>query len=1020
MSDKGKFAIVFLLIFFFNGILLSQENITRGLVAVKTSEGIFVSWRWLGNESNDTYFNVYRIVNEGVAEKLNEEPLTSATNFFDASAELSFSNQYYVTPLVNEIEQDPSEIVGTWEENYLSIPLQIPDGGTAPDGSYSYSANDASLGDLDGDGEYEIILKWDPNNAKDNSQSGYTGNVILDAYELDGTLLWRIDLGINVRAGAHYTQFMVWDLNGDGKAEVSLRTAPGSKDASGEYLNMGPAGSVDHNLDLRNTSGYILQGEEFLTVFNGEDGTEKFTTTFEPDRGNVTDWGDDYGNRVDRFLGGIAYLDGENPSLFFGRGIYTKVEIAAYTWEDDGLVQSWIFKSQEGFDDWSGMGSHNLSVGDIDQDGFDEILYGNCAIDHDGTGLWSLRNATGQGTGDAMHLADIIPERPGLEKFGIGEGTGSAGSHLVDAKTGEALWITGNADIGRGVSADLSPDYFGMECWGGTNGLRSGYNAMVGESPSSTNHVVWWDGDLSRELLDGTTISKYGEGVIFSASGCSSNNGSKSNPCLQADLLGDWREEVIWRTSDNAFLRIYTTTNLTEYRIKTLMHDHMYRLAIAWQNNSYNQPPHTSFYLGSDMFTPVEEIPPARPTGLDITIGTETLELNWPENGEPDLVGYDIHRSEAGGDFIKLNDSPQPDVGFVDVDVDVDVEYRYFIKAVDDLGNLSISSDTIAGIPTLRPNPPSDVKGRSGFSECFIFWNSVSEAIGYNIFMSTASDGSFEKLNNDLITTTNYLFKNVENGKSRYFFITAVDNVNLESFPSEVVIVPAGEETIIQAEDADLFSGVSFDSNNEGFNGSGFANFESSGYVEFKHIYARTEGKYEFEIRYSLGNSARTGTIKVNESEINYTMNDTGGWTNYVTDIIEIDLEEGYENTIRFSATGSDFGNLDEIKVGEEIEVINNPLGLIETDNELIIYPNPFSSYVIITLKNASSTPQFEIVNLTGKQIFSAFLERKAHNEFEFRWNGTNRKGQKLPLGIYFIRVKSGDNIIVRKISILN
>ncbi|UCE07911.1 MAG: T9SS type A sorting domain-containing protein, partial [bacterium] len=228
------------------------------------------------------------------------------------------------------------------------------------------------------------------------------------------------------------------------------------------------------------------------------------------------------------------------------------------------------------------------------------IVYGACCIDHDGTGLWT----TGLGHGDAMHLSDLDPDRPGLEKWGIHEGSGSPGSALLDARTGEILWQSANSDAGRGVAADLTASYRGAECWGGTNGLRSITNESAGGTPSSTNHVIWWDGDLLRELLDGTSISKYGGDRLLTASGCVSNNGSKSNPCLQVDILGDWREEVIFRTGRSDSLRIYTTTTTTSHRIYTLMHDPQYRLSIAWQNVAYNQPPHTGFYLGDGMNTP--------------------------------------------------------------------------------------------------------------------------------------------------------------------------------------------------------------------------------------------------------------------------------------------------------------------------------------------------------------------------------------------------------------------------------
>lgn len=566
-----------------------MENLNRGLIAVKVSNGVYLGWRMFGTDSSNIAFNVYR---DGT--KITSSPITNSTNYLDTSG--TSNSSYFIRPVVNGTEQQQSESVGVWGQNYLSIPLQVPAGGTTPDGvSYTYSANDCSVGDLDGDHQYEIVVKWDPSNSKDNSQSGYTGNVYLDAYKLNGTRLWRIDLGRNIRAGAHYTQFMVYDLDGDGKAEVACKTADGTKDGRGTVIGSSTA-------DYRNSSGYILSGPEYLTIFNGQTGAAMATVNYEPARGSVSSWGDNYGNRVDRFLACIAYLDGTRPSLVMCRGYYTRTVLVAWDWRNGSLTKRWTFDSNNGYSSYAGQGNHNLSVADVDADGRDEIIYGACCIDDNGKGLWT----TGLGHGDALHVFDIDPNRPGLEVWGIHEGTGTPGSALLDARTGAVIWQTANADVGRGVAADVSASYPGGECWGGTSGLRTCTNGSAGSSPSSSNHLIWWDGDELRELLDGTSITKYGGGTLLSASGCSSNNGTKSNPALTADILGDWREEVIWRTSDSSALRIYTTTILTSRRIYTLMHDSQYRVSIAWQNVAYNQPPHTGFRLGADMPQPAQ------------------------------------------------------------------------------------------------------------------------------------------------------------------------------------------------------------------------------------------------------------------------------------------------------------------------------------------------------------------------------------------------------------------------------
>ncbi|WWP23532.1 rhamnogalacturonan lyase [Paenibacillus amylolyticus] len=571
-----------------------MEYLDRGVVAVKTGTGVFVSWRLLGTEGSNVSFNVYR---DGT--KVNATPITNSTNLQDASG--TSSSKYTVRAVVSGTEQAASAVASVWGNNYLSVPLSVPAGGTTPDGvAYTYSANDASAGDLDGDGEYELIVKWDPSNSKDNSQSGYTGEVFIDAYKLNGTRLWRISLGKNIRAGAHYTQFMVYDLDGDGKAEVAMKTADGTKDGTGVVIG-------DASKDYRNSSGYVLSGPEFLTVFNGQTGKALSTVNYEPARGNVSSWGDNYGNRVDRFLAAIAYLDGERPSLVMARGYYTRTVLVAYNWRNGQLTKQWTFDSNtSGNSGYAGQGNHNLSVADVDGDGKDEIVYGAMAVDDNGKGLYT----TGLHHGDAMHLSDLDPDRPGLEVFQVHETPSNAGVEFRDAGTGQLIWgVKTTKDIGRGMAADIDPRYKGAEVWA-DGSLYTAKGQKLGTTlPSSTNFGIWWDGDLLRELLDSNRIDKWNYANsttmnLLTASGVSSNNGTKSTPNLQADLFGDWREEVVWRTNDSSALRIYTTTAVTDKRIYTLMHDPVYRLGVAWQNVAYNQPPHTGFYLGEGMSTP--------------------------------------------------------------------------------------------------------------------------------------------------------------------------------------------------------------------------------------------------------------------------------------------------------------------------------------------------------------------------------------------------------------------------------
>lgn len=632
-----------------------MEKLDRGLIAIKTDGGVYLSWRLFDSEDNifgsadkNVSFNVYR---DG--KKISE--VAAKTNYVDSTV----GTNYSVAPVINGVEGEKCNPVTVYNNSYFDIPLSKPDDETIYDPSgnelatYSFFPADCSTGDVDGDGEYEIIVKW-TSSERDVGSPGdpaYSGTVHLAAYKLDGTKLWKndIELGKNVYSSAHTVQFLVYDFDGDGKSEVMCQTSLGSKDGQGKYVSNAAQNDeeikaiTDEENSTADYRGYgrITEGKEFLTVFNGETGVAMDTINLPTTRGseNGVDYGDDFGNRSNRFVSDIAYLDGEKPYAIYLRGYYfgrngkQRTSIAGISWDGTALSPTYRFdtqKGQEGYYDgayqYVGNGNHNCTVADVDNDGKDEFITGALCMEVNDDNEFRPKWCTYLQHGDALHIGNYDPTHTGFEFFTVHEDSGTNslsgnditldfGMSVIDAETGNIMFHEGaSADTGRGVMANVGAGGY-YQIWSAKNSARQSNGgtdfttatSLTGRNTPSMNFRIFWDGDLYDNLLNGANITDWnGRNMsnIFSAGNydCVSINGTKANPSLQADLFGDWREEVVYPTSDGTALRVFSTTDTTDYKIKTLMQDPVYRSGVAAEQTAYNQPPHVGFYMGKEVF----------------------------------------------------------------------------------------------------------------------------------------------------------------------------------------------------------------------------------------------------------------------------------------------------------------------------------------------------------------------------------------------------------------------------------
>lgn len=620
--------------------LRQMEYLDRGLVAVPAANGALISWRLLGTESTSLSYNLYR-----GTEKLNTFPIMG-TNYMDYGA--SPGAEYTLVRVENGVETDEKTTAKLWDKEYISIPVAKHDSG-------DYFIDDAATADLDGDGQYEFIVRRTPKNMDPTTRTHYP---LIEAYDTDGTLMWTINVGPN-EINEVDINMLAYDFNGDGKAEVVMRSFEGTTDGAGNTIGDTNGDKItDYSKDPNNLAifkdrQYVVSTPEFLSVYDGMTGAETDRTEMLPVKEPLSEWSYRYTDtgrltkRASHYLFGVANLGADTPSIVMMRGAWDNVRAAAWHIENGKFVVDWVHNT-ENKDDinsvWGAM-NHNMSCVDIDFDGYDEIISGPMAMDHDGSELYAVKSEDAEGKlvkylhGDAFDVAKMDPNYNGYLVWACHETASIPGNiELHDARTGTVIrGDSKNKDTGRSRAADIDADYPGFEMWGSTgttpenvsgDKIAKSYDVFRYKLPDGTfekdaetgkdlrttlpmNFKAYWDGDLLSEFVDGTRISKYIGGkdpyvnVLVDAADCASNSGTKAVPCVCADLFGDWREEIVWKNKEETELRIYSTNIPTEYTIPTMMHDPYYRSQIATQNNHYNQPANLSYYLGYD----TKEIP---------------------------------------------------------------------------------------------------------------------------------------------------------------------------------------------------------------------------------------------------------------------------------------------------------------------------------------------------------------------------------------------------------------------------
>jgi len=560
-----------------------EEKINRGMLAVWNDTGeVYIGWRLLKTDPEGMAFNVYRSVEGGEAIKLNSEPLITTTNFIDRLPVPGRESAYWIRPVVADNELEPSEraLLKTNDQHqsyYSSIRFQG-----------DYMPQRIGIADLNGDGAYDFVIKQPAEGIDPAGRPNTTGLTYkLEAYLSDGTFLWRKDLGPGIEPGIWYSPFVVYDFDGDNKAEVAVKTGP---------------------KDAREPDGRVRSGPEWVSILDGMTGKELTREDWPPRDPRYGDY-----NRNNRNQMGMAYLDGKTPCLLVARGTYKLMVVDAYQYHDGELEKLWHWEGDEEQPIIRHQGAHGMHTADVDEDGRDEVVLGSVVLDDNGTALWS----TGFGHPDKCFVTDVDPTRPGLEIFYVIEDWHDNGNGvcLVDAKTGETIWNIGHKTyhVGDGMVADLDPSLPGLECFatedpkGGSwdRYLLSAQGKRFGskEDIPDCRNWIFWDADLLRETFEGGgrfrwRITRDVPLTIIKYKGPTLTSGIAGRILIMADILGDWREELI--TVLPGELRIYTTTILATDRRVCLMQDPIYRAEVVHRAMGYEQSPVPGYYLGVD------------------------------------------------------------------------------------------------------------------------------------------------------------------------------------------------------------------------------------------------------------------------------------------------------------------------------------------------------------------------------------------------------------------------------------